>query len=66
MFESVGTNEKRDDFFNDAQLLDGKALFEKYYPITLKVRIKTQIRKFLLITGLYRVAKKFLNKMRGR
>ncbi len=66
MFESVGTNENRDDFFNDAQLLDGKALFEKYYPITPNVRIKTQIRKFLLITGLYRVAKKFLNKMRGR
>lgn len=66
MFESVKTNEKRENFFNDAQLMDGRSLLEKYYPITSKVKVKTQIRKFLLVTGLYRIVKKFLNKMRGR
>ena len=66
MFESVGKNEKREKFFYDAQLMDGKELLKKYYPITLKVKVKTQIRKFLLVTGLYRTSKKLLNKMRGR
>lgn len=66
MFESVRTNEKRESFFNDAQVMDGKALFKKYYPITLKVKFKTQIRKFLLATGLYRTSKRIINKMRGR
>lgn len=66
MFESVETNEKREHFFEDAQLMDGKSLFNKYYPITFKEIIKTQIRSVLMITGLYRVAKKYLNRMRGR
>lgn len=66
MFESVKINEKREIFFNDAQQMNGTVLFENYYPITFKVKIKTQIRKFLLVTGMYRIAKKILNKMRGR
>ena len=66
MFGSVGMNKKREKFFYDAQQMNGKALFEKYYPLTSKVRIKTQVRKILLETGLYRFAKKILNKMRGR
>lgn len=66
MFLSVETNEKRKQFFDDAQCMNGKSLFEKYYPVTLKVKLKTQIRKILLVTGLYRTSKMCLNKMRGR
>lgn len=66
MFESVSLNPKREQFFHDAISMDGTELFNKYYPITAKVKIKTLIRKVLLITGVYALTKKCLNKMRGR
>lgn len=66
MFESVPLNPKRENFFHDAVRMDGMELFKKYYPITVKVKIKTAIRKALLTTGAYGVAKKCLNKLRGR
>ena len=66
MFESVELNEKRQAFFHDANSMDGKMLFEKYYPITLNVIFKTNARKILLKTGLYRISKILLNKVRGR
>ena len=66
MFESVKMNPRRDDFFDDAQAMTGKELFEKYYPITAKIKIKTIIRKTLLVTGIYGTMKKILNKARGR
>lgn len=66
MFSSIEMNEKRRQFFDEAQQLDGKALFNKYYPITIRVKIKTEIRKILLISGMYSISKRILNKMRGR
>lgn len=66
MFESVKINEKRKQFFSDAQVMNGKDLLGKYYPITAKVKVKTQIRTFLLASGVYSFAKRILNKMRGR
>ena len=66
MFESVKMNPKRDAFFDDAQSMTGNELFEKYYPVTTKVKIKTLIRKTLLVTGIYGSMKKILNKARGR
>lgn len=66
MFESVSMNPKRDVFFHDAARMDGAELFSKYYPMTARVKIKTAIRKVLLTTGVYGIAKKCLNKLRGR
>lgn len=66
MFESVRINENRNRFLYDARTMNGESLFKKYYPTTRKVMIKTQIRQFLLITGLYRKSKKVLNRLRGR
>ena len=66
MSESVQENPKRAAFMKDAQRLTGKELFEKYYPTTVTIKLKTWIRKVLLITGIYGLAKKYLNRLRGR
>lgn len=66
MCESVPMNPRREQFFEDAERLSGAELFGKYYPITAKTKIKTAARKTLLVTGYYGVAKKCLNKLRGR
>ncbi len=66
MFESVSMSPKRTAFMADAKRLSGKELFENYYPVTGKVRVKTAIRKVLLVTGVYEMTKKYMNRMRGR
>ena len=66
MFESVPMNPKRTVFLTDATKMSGKELFEKYYPVTNKVKVKTAIRKMLLVTGIYGTMKKYLNRVRGR
>lgn len=66
MFESVPMNSKRTVFLADAAKMSGKELFEKYYPVTNKVKVKTAIRKALLMTGIYGTMKKCLNRVRGR
>lgn len=66
MFESVSMNPKRAAFMADATKMSGTELFEKYYPVTNKVKVKTAIRKLLLMTGIYGMTKKCLNRVRGR
>lgn len=66
MTESVKVNPKRQEFMADAAVLSGKDLFDKYYPVTIKVKAKTMIRKILLVTGIYGTMKKCLNRMKGR
>ena len=66
MLESVRVNPKRTIFMKDASMLSGMDLFNKYYPITWKVKFKTLVRKMLLMTGGYRAVKKCMNKKRGR
>lgn len=66
MTESVKMNPKRGDFMKDATILAGESLFNKYYPITMMVKVKTAIRKILLVTGVYGIMKKLLNRIRGR
>lgn len=66
MFESVPMSPKRTVFMSDAERLSGTELFKKYYPVTRKVRVKTAIRKILLVTGIYGMAKKCINRVRGR
>lgn len=66
MTESVMVNPKRQEFMADAKVLSGEDLFDKYYPVTIKVKAKTMIRKILLVTGIYGTMKKCLNRMKGR
>lgn len=66
MFESVPMNSKWNVFLADAAKMSGKELFEKYYPVTNKVKVKTAIRKALLMTEIYGTMKKYLNRVRGR
>lgn len=66
MYESVPMNPKRAKFMEDAKRFSGAELFDKYYPVTVKVRLKTVARKLLLMTGIYGYMKKCLNRIRGR
>lgn len=66
MYESVLMNPKRAMFMEDAKQLSGVELFGKYYPVTGKVKLKTAVRKILLMTRIYGTMKKCKNKMRGR
>lgn len=53
LVSSVKCGKIRDEFFKDATVLDGNELFNKYFPITSKQRVKKIIRIILLKTGLY-------------
>ena len=58
MFESVEPHEKRQQFFEDAIQLNGTQLFEKYFPVTMKVKAERMIRILCYKLGIYSVAKK--------
>lgn len=66
MVSSTKLNPKRSEFFIDAHNMTSKELFDKYYPVNGKVKLKTELRKVLVITGLYSIAKRLLNTIRGR
>lgn len=66
MFESIPTNSKRDVFMRDANKLSGVELFNKYFPITKKIKFITLVRKLLLEIGAYSTMKKYKNKIQGR
>ena len=65
MFESVPMNPKRTVFLADAAKMPGKELFERYYPITSKVKVETVIRKIFLVTRAYGLVKKYIHKLRS-
>lgn len=66
MNSSVNMNPRRDEFFDDAQMMSGAELFSKYYPVTTKIKIKTATRKILIVTGAYGISKKVINKIKRR
>lgn len=66
MFQSVSYNPKRNQFMSDAKEMLAGDLFQKYYPITYKIKIKTWIRKILIQIKLYGTMKMILNKLKGR
>ena len=66
MFECIRQNPNRSQFFIDAADMTGAELFEKYFPVTFLIRLKTAVRGLLVTTGLYGFTKKLLNKVRGR
>ena len=50
--ESPKPNEKREKFFEDISNIDEKEFFDKYFPITIKVRSEKLVRRILIRTGL--------------
>lgn len=58
MKESVSENPRRDDFFRDANQMDGVQLFQKYFPDTLRVKVEHAIRLVCYQLGIYGAAKK--------
>ena len=56
--ESVAPNACREAFFTDARELGGEMLFEKYFPVTIQVRVKHFIRMTCMKLGIYGLAKK--------
>lgn len=58
MKESVLPNPLRNDFFVDANRLDGSRLFQKYFPNTVSVRAKHGLRLFFYHLGIYDIIKR--------
>lgn len=58
IFSTVKFNNKKQQFVNDMNVLEGEELFKKYFPDTFKIKTERNLRKTLLKTGLY---KKMLN-----
>lgn len=55
--ESVKSHKNRTAFFKDAAVLNGTQLFEKYFPVTVKVRMERIIRIICYKLGIYAFAK---------
>lgn len=66
MFQSVESNPKRSQFFEDAHNLSGKQLFSKYFPKTFKVKIEHFIRIFCYKLGIYDFMKKLFVKITNK
>lgn len=59
MKHSVQYSPKRDHFFKDLNSMRADECFNKYFPITLRVRIERMIRLVMNRLGLYSQAKRF-------
>lgn len=58
MFQPVKYNNRRKEFFKDANTFEEKELFDKYFSDTAKVKIERNARRILVKSGIY---KKLLN-----
>ena len=66
MLYSVPTHPQRDLFFHDAAVMDGKALFEKWFPSTWRVKIERLARMACLRLGIYSVVRRIYGKVCGK
>ena len=66
MFKSVKYNSNRNRFFADANELEEKELFDKYFSDTFMVKTERIARKVLLKTGMYKLILNFGKKIRKR
>lgn len=57
IFEPSKQNPKRDEFMADLNILDAEKLFKKYFPNTIKVKIKRFIRIALYKLRIYKFVK---------
>ena len=53
MVGSVKKGDSREFLLEDATHMSGEELFSKYFPDTVKIRLKRHLRLFLVHTGLY-------------
>jgi hypothetical protein len=51
-------NPRRSDFFNDVATMDDKQLFDKYFPDSIKIKLKRFVRRTLWRLGVYRPRKR--------
>lgn len=58
MFHSVPYNPNREKFFEDLNGMDAKDFFNKWFPITMKVRLNSFIRLSCHRLGIYTLAKR--------
>ena len=58
MFKSVPMNPKREQFFNDLNLMEPTAFFQKWFPVTWKVRLNAFVRLTCHRLGIYTFAKR--------
>ena len=61
MLCSVKENPQRDSFFKDAMSMTGAALFNKYFPISFKIKVKREVREILWKTHMYTTVKRLIH-----
>lgn len=66
IFQPVKKNDKREQFFKDANILSEKELFDKYFADTFKIKLERYGRLVLLKTGLYKPVLNLGKKIRKR
>ena len=66
IFQPVKVNDKREQFFTDANTLSEEELFDKYFADTLKIKLERYGRLALLKTGLYKSVLNLGKKIRKR
>ena len=66
MVDSPIPNKRRSEFMRDLEMMDGKALFDKYFPIRDKNNFKHLMRVFLAKTGIYNNVKYGLRKVKKK
>ena len=64
MFQSISHNPQRQNFFRDMDSMPPDELFDKWAPITWKVRINKLLRNILAKLGLYYTVKNFAAKLK--
>jgi Fe-S-cluster-containing hydrogenase component 2 len=66
MVSSVNMHPRRSEFFRDVAIMEDKELFAKYFPDSIKIKLKRFVRRTCWKLGIYRsckrVAKKLLRK----
>lgn len=66
IFQPVKKNERREQFFKDANTLTEEELFNKYFADTIKIKLERYGRVALLKTGLYKPVLRLCKKIRKR
>jgi ferredoxin len=66
LVRSVDPNPRRAAMFVDLGVMNGTEFFQKWFPMNAKVATKRGARELLERTGAYSVAKKTLQRLRGR
>ena len=64
MFQSISHNPERQNFFRDMDSMPPDELFDKWAPITWKVRVNKLLRNVLAKLGLYYTVKNFAAKLK--